>query len=141
MIRFGFHHRARMESGRGDTKSQISIPFVALGRGAECRPGFRGRIDRAARIFGDVRKKLQMQLARQFGRELNTELHQPGSHMLEDKFHSRAEALDREPLEIARLESERRQLTSPAIRDWLCNRRRSLPNSGRRNIPSSTKPN
>src|SRR5579863_10377566 len=53
MVGFGFHHRAGMQAGPGNTKRQITVPFVALGRRSERGPGFRGRIHGAARMFGD----------------------------------------------------------------------------------------
>ena len=59
-------------------------------------------------MFRDVGKKFQVQLARQLGRQLIAELHQLGTHVPIEELHSRAEAVDREDLEIARPESQGR---------------------------------
>jgi hypothetical protein len=57
-------------------------------------------------MLGDVRKKLEMQLAREFRREFSPEAHQPRPYQFVNFFHSRAESLDRKNFEVSARKSQ-----------------------------------
>src|SRR5579862_4919493 len=87
-------------------------------------------------MLRDMREELHMLLARKLRSQFVTEFQQPRANLAIDEFHPGAETVDREDFEIARLESQGRQINSPAHRGGPCSSPHWLPSFARRNDPS-----